>query len=617
MKIQISSYGRVIFLVVLGLWLGVFAWQRLVSAHGDELNPDEATPSESKQLLSSVGVFGADNNELSELNGDSWSGELVSAGDTNVLAAREGQIATWNVAIGDRVRKGQVLGRLVTISNPELANLLAQNTGALVKAEAERRQIVISTSAGRDRLTKLLALMEAANKLNAASITTDSQKTTVTNNGLGTELANTSKARATALAKVASELSQAEVKEKLSRQQAQADVYRLLRQLSSALGIRLDDTTGYLHTTAFEAMFGQADSNGRNQYLQKLGLLSEALKGQSSNLAELEAIDYAKAAHKLLATTIVQGDFSSDKLQDLKTLLSEDESRFISSLQAYKLAQQDIEVKKSEQAQVVTDYDNQLGVLQTKLAISKLDLSTLSLQTNKHLADNSLEIGKQKNELDAKIAELDHELAMANAEAAAAQAAYRVVAGLGANEQITAVSDGIVSAIRKNIGDHVEPGTVIADLSSASAQKIVRFRLAYNLATIKLGDVVEAELLGFPLQRQEMVISGVGTSLDDQGFLMAEAQFKKPVDWPTHSQVKIHFTNKVTKDLIPLAAVWLDEKSLPNVWLIMENNIIRPQAVTIGRTLANQVEIIDGLALGQRYVLSHNPKLKTGQSINQ
>lgn len=148
-------------------------------------------------------------------------------------------------------------------------------------------------------------------------------------------------------------------------------------------------------------------------------------------------------------------------------------------------------------------------------------------------------------------------------------------------------------------------------------KKLFSFRLAYNLATIKLGDVVEAELLGFPLQRQEMVISGVGTSLDDQGFLMAEAQFKKPVDWPTHSQVKIHFTNKVTKDLIPLAAVWLDEKSLPNVWLIMENNIIRPQAVTIGRTLANQVEIIDGLALGQRYVLSHNPKLKTGQSINQ
>lgn len=64
---------------------------------------------------------------------------------------------------------------------------------------------------------------------------------------------------------------------------------------------------------------------------------------------------------------------------------------------------------------------------------------------------------------------------MANAEVAAAQAAYRVVAGLGANEQITAVSDGIVSAIRKNIGDHVEPGTVIADLSSASAQKIVQF----------------------------------------------------------------------------------------------------------------------------------------------
>jgi|GEM_PF-3256767 multidrug efflux pump subunit AcrA (membrane-fusion protein) len=616
MKRQIIKYRNIIIIAIISLSLGTLAAWRLVLAHGDELNPDEGVPT-TTQTLTGVATVGNNDEKLGDLENSGWSGEIVSAGDTSVVPAREGQIASWTVSIGDKVRRGQVLGKLVISSvNPELANLLAERTAAIVIAEAGRQQIINSSTAGRSRLLKLQALIDTSGQSAVASINKDAEKIYVTSQGLEKEIAAVKNSQVAAIASADSELDKAEAKQQLFRQQSMIDADRLMREVATAIGIYgLDDSSATIQTNGLSFFYGVADSNGRNQYLDKLNILFQALKKKSNGIPETATIDYAKAAHRLLSTTIVHVDLNSEKLASLQTLLSEGEDRFLASLQNYKLAVKDLEVKKSEKEKVINDFDSQLAVLQSRLSGAQVDMAAIDIQKNKHFADISLEIGRQKNDLESKIADFDNEVASTKAEVAAAQSAYRVVANIGTGEQIIALSDGIISAIHKNVGDHVSPETIIADISSVKTQPIIRFHLPYNSGLPQVGDTAKVELLGFPFEQRDVIITGIGSALDDQGFLTAEAKFKETVAWPTHSQVKIYSLNNSLKSFVPLSAVWWNEQKQPAVWLVMENNIIRQQTVTVGRTLGNQVEIIDGLIKGQRYIISASSDLKTGQII--
>ncbi|HRH22330.1 MAG TPA: hypothetical protein PLJ58_03950, partial [bacterium] len=299
--------------------------QHFVLAHGDELEPDAEAPTTTAQSLAGVATVGSPETEALGLEQLAWSGEIVSQDDTNVVPAREGQIASWTVAIGDKVHKGQVLGKLVVSpANPELASLLAESKAAIIKAEAQRRQSLLASDSGRARLLKLQGLIDSAGQSAIIGIDKEVEKTYIVSSGLEKEIMATTKSKEASLVNVASELAQAETKEKLLQQQARADADRLMRQLAVAMGIYgLDSSSAYVRTEALPSIFGVADSKGRNQYLEKLGSLFEALKNNTVDIAENPATEYVKAAHRLLSATITNEELDADKLAALQALLSE------------------------------------------------------------------------------------------------------------------------------------------------------------------------------------------------------------------------------------------------------------------------------------------------------
>ena len=66
---------------------------------------------------------------------------------------------------------------------------------------------------------------------------------------------------------------------------------------------------------------------------------------------------------------------------------------------------------------------------------------------------------------------------------------------------------------------------------------------------------------------------------------------------------------------VALSAVWWDDNAQANVWLVTEENRIRPQQIKIGRTLGDRLEVLEGLPNKSRYVAKIIPGLKIGQSI--
>jgi multidrug efflux pump subunit AcrA (membrane-fusion protein) len=620
MKLPITRQIRITSVLIIVLLSGALILRQFVWAHGDELDHDDGPTT--TQTVAGIETVAEFNDELPDLANSSWSGEIISRGDTSVLPFREGQIASWNVAIGDQVRKGQVLGRLVFApTNPELASALADRTAAIFRAEAGRTQTLQMGVAGRKRLTSLQTLLDASGKLNVEAIAKDAERTQVTAEGLEKGIVATKRSRDAAIKGIESEVAQSQASETLQLQQTKSDLFRLASQLASQMGISgLNDSSSNIYTNNFYQNYGLVDSGARTQYIEKLGILLQALK--KSSLPEAEGAAYIKAAYRLLDTsipgTIGSGvEISASHIADLRTLLSEDENRYLSSLQAFKLASKTTVVKQAEKEKILGEFERDISSLEANLKESNVDISALDIQKKKRIADSALEVGRQRSELDGQIAELDREIAMANAEAAGARAAYQAVASMGTGEQIVAVSDGVVSSIHKNIGDHVSPENPIADISSGDAERIIRFRLPYSNILPKADEKLTVELLGFPLEKRTATITGVGTALDDQGFLVAEANFTEAVNWPTHSQVKVFPIDTASSPLIPLSAIWWNEQMQPSVWLVMENNIIRPQEVVVGRTIGSRVEISDGLTTGDRFVPIAKTDLKAGQIIGQ
>ncbi len=215
------------------------------------------------------------------------------------------------------------------------------------------------------------------------------------------------------------------------------------------------------------------------------------------------------------------------------------------------------------------------------------------------------------------MSELNREISVAQAEVRAAEVAYGVIAAGVAGQDIVATQTGVISAIFKNIGDHVAPEIPLVGISSEQAiDRFVRFRVPSDVRVPMVGEEVKIELPGFPFGGKKANVIGVGSALDEKGFYAADAEFVEATDWPVHASIRVTpLVQGSVPILVPFSALWWDDQGLSNVWLVMENGKIRPQPVTVGKAIGDRVEIGEGLETGSRFVARAHDGLKTGQSI--
>lgn len=579
------TFNRRILLAVVGAAMAGMGINAVLAGPGHDEDP-QGTSTQSTGTAS-VAIETIVDQGLSSLisTNASWAGELLSTSDVLVHPLREGQIVEWHTRLGRRVSQGDVLGRLsAPPANLELAAALGERASALVMARAQAEATERLVADSKTSLLAVRAALERSRNASLAVASNEAEQTKHVSVGAEKEL-------------IALE-AMLPVKRQAVRSALERTTYRLSGQLTT--GGSSPSTSEGVANMRLKSGVGVYSEATRTDYRNALAILLSALR-QPTALPLDEAREYLHAAQKLLSASSATEELSEEHLGELRTDLADDQ-------QALNEATSELSSLEKEVISAKTVAAN------AGLAAGGVDDKRIMTVTETDAA-----VAERKAELDAKIAELERDLALARAEVDAAEAAYRTIAtGLG-GQDIVAPRSGTVSAVYKNIGDHVSPDIAVAAVSGLSSKgSYVRFRIPSDARRPDVGEEVAVERPGFPLDKARAKVTGVGPALDANGAYAAEADFIEGVDWPVHSSVRV--VSSADKDggiLIPFSAVWWSDGGATNVWLVMENDVIRPQPIRAGRAVGDRIEVEEGLQIGDHYVLRPTPELKTGDSVLQ
>lgn len=557
--------------------LGVIG-NRLFAAQSNAEEKNRDTDEKSNVVAINIPVETAADSNVATLGAStvSWPGEILSTADVQIYPAREGQIAEWRVRLGSPVRQGQVIGRLTAGPvSTELIALLADRQKAIVQARANVEATANYIQTSKHNLQELKLSLDRARDAAVKAA----------ENNLETLVGSSPEIISSMVSVSSTQGILANKRDKVRAQARKIQNYYINAMSLNFITVQTDQLYG---TYSLRKYIGILDSNATSNFDNALIALGNDLKN-SATIPDTSVFNFLKAAQRLLLSTLATDDgngIATSKLDELRNNIGADQTEFLNVLNEYKEAKAAVE--------------NAKGVKNTTVA------------------DADAAYAEKKAGLDQKIAELDRELALAQSEVGAAESAYSSIASGIAGQNIMAPKSGVVSVVFKNVGDHVSPDSPLAGISSAQATGIfVRFRIPSDMRAPIAGQEIKVERPGFPLEGKKAKIVGVGLALDSNGAYVADAEFLEKIDWPVHASVRVISEITTRSVLVPFTAVWWNDNGEANVWLVMENNVIRPRVVRVGRAIGDRVEIEDGLTAKEKYVIKTLSTLKTGQSINE
>lgn len=514
--------------------------------------------------------------------GTSWSGEIVSNGDVEVQPQREGTIVEWRVKIGQKVSRGQVLARLsAPPTTPELINTLAEQAQNVARTKAVVEAQTLFVEKNKKQLIELRAQI-----VNSAEQISDS-------------LSNKSDSdRSRSLVTLANSLDSAQrdvmVKTQAVKDYSVQSVRKIFPEFTNYTN---DPITSY-------QLYGNVSFNLRNglgnikqstqtDFTQNIIAAVRASVDNDEQIGE-KVLKLLQSADTLIANSHVLED-SAVGLTSLRALISDERANL------------------SEKIKDMTEANTETARVASDLAAKRTEFSLTVANSNKETAE-------KLKDIDEKLIDLDRQLRIARGESDASGAAYYTISNaLTGGASIIAPRSGIVSVINKKTGDFVSPGTAIASINSGNEKdRIVRFRIPGNIAPPQRGEVLMVIRPGFPRDGKKIKVVGTGSSLDVSGSFLADADFIESVSWPVHASVRVlPSAGSNNNALVPVSSVWWNDNGHPTVWLVTEENRIRPQEVKTGRTIGDKIEILEGLTNGNRIVSRTAEDLKTGMKLDQ
>ncbi|MDO8659184.1 MAG: hypothetical protein Q7K54_01150 [Candidatus Parcubacteria bacterium] len=279
------------------------------------------------------------------MSNNSWPGEIISLSNLQVQPDREGTISQWNVRIGEKVRAGQVMGKLSRPPQmPDAIMALSEKSQMLEEARTSVEALRIYTVKRITQLKQLRTDTENSNKQKIDLLRSD-----------------TSESEGAMLSLIAS-------KKKLAQVILRGSISKSLPVISNYTII---PTSGSNFNIQFKNMFGIIDSSLRNNFSSALVEVLSDLEDKNI-VPEKSGLLYFDSAIKLANGSLANGEaLTETSLESLKQMLVEDQSEFVTVLGEIKSMELERVNTQRESIDTLAEIDAMIIDLEKELAMSE------------------------------------------------------------------------------------------------------------------------------------------------------------------------------------------------------------------------------------------------------
>ncbi|MCW5637662.1 MAG: efflux RND transporter periplasmic adaptor subunit [Rubrivivax sp.] len=263
--------------------------------------------------------------------------------------------------------------------------------------------------------------------------------------------------------------------------------------------------------------------------------------------------------------------------------------------------------QRVKRGQMLVQLDDTLQQAQLKQAQAQASIARTNLQRNRELV---LENFVSQSAVDQSAAALE----VAEAQVALAKAQLQRM-------RIVAPFDGVAGIRNINLGDYVKDGADLVSIEDLS-QVLVDFRLPERfVARVKTGQGVEVSLDALPGQRFSGRIDALDSVIDANGrSLLVRARLDNPggvLKSGLFARTRIVFATRDNALVVPEEAL-VPQGSRQYLYKIVDGaggTMAERLEARIGLRLPGKVEVLEGLAPGDRVVTAGQARLGRGESV--
>lgn len=303
-----------------------------------------------KSLSVEIATVGENGGVFDVKDGNSWPGEIISLRSLSIQPGREGTLSEWYVRIGERVRSGQVIGKLSRPPQmPDAVMSLAEKNEELSMA---RTNTVALRSYTEKRISQLTQLREDTENSNRQKIEL-----------LG---GNGSNSASAVLSSISS-------KKKMAQVTLRGSIIKTLPMMTLQFAIPSVKTAS---SVSLRSGIGATNSGLRDSgsYQSALSLVLADLNN-SDMVPEKTGLQFFDVETKLANSSIADGDMlTSANLESLKDMIQKDQSEFIAILGEIKSMEFENADIKRMSIDTSAEIDAEIADLQKMLAMSEGDL---------------------------------------------------------------------------------------------------------------------------------------------------------------------------------------------------------------------------------------------------
>ena len=249
----------------------------------------------------------------------------------------------------------------------------------------------------------------------------------------------------------------------------------------------------------------------------------------------------------------------------------------------------------------------------------RLDLATKEAERARRLYDRKAfsERQLQAAETDLKAARAAYDAATKRVEALGSSAvlvgALRGVGSANASYTVSAPLSGYVTRVNKSIGEQVQPGEAILEISNLDTVWVEAPIFERDLSRLAGNVSATFTTPAYPDQEFKGLVLDIGAVIDEQT-RASKVIFQLPNAGRTlrlgmQANVRLDAGEQVTAMLIPKEAV-LEHEGKKIVYVLLSGEEFERREVVVGDEIGNRVAVLSGLNKGERVVTQGAYQLK-------